>query len=169
MKRSIFECLHLGKSLILMLIIVCVICAYEVWVERTVVPLTLEASQFCTNHVVACVCDNAHPGFVVLGYNRKVSIIALDLEKTGFINVHIVNCMSNAVAMKCVADEMWDVDIPGRIYPGGSSMMSIWKKESSGDTRSSADDPDVELYDEKSGHLLCALYVKRGSEVLVPQ
>ena len=169
MKRSIFECLHLGKSLILMLIIVCVICAYEVCVERTVVPLTLEASQFCTNHVVACVCDNAHPGFVVLGYNRKVSIIALDLEKTGFINVHIVNCMSNAVAMKCVADEMWDVDIPGRIYPRGISMMSIWKKESSGDTRSSADDPDVELYDEKSGRLLCALYVKRGSEVLVPQ
>lgn len=48
-------------------------------------------------------------------------------------------------------------------------MMSIWKKESSGDTRSSADDPDVELYDEKSGRLLCALYVKRGSEVPVPQ
>ena len=119
--------------------------------------------------MVACVCDNAHPGFVVLGYNRKVSIIALDLEKTGFINVHIVNCMSNAVAMKCVADEMWDVDIPGRIYPRGISMMSIWKKESSGDTRSSADDPDVELYDEKSGRLLCALYVKQGSEVLVPQ
>ena len=167
MKRLVFERLHLGKLLILMLIIVCVICAYEVWVERTVVPLTLEASQFCTNHVVACVCDNAHPGFVVLGYNRKVSITALDLEKTGVINVQIVNCMSNAVAMKCVADEMWDVDILGRVHPRGSSMMSIWKKESSGDARRYADDPDVELYDEKNGCLLCALYVKRGSEVSV--
>ena len=43
-------------------------------------------------------------------------------------------------------------------------MMSIWKKECSGDTRRYADDPDVELYDEKNGCLLCALYVKRGSD-----
>lgn len=160
MKRSIFQCLHLGKLLILMLIVVCAICAYVVRVKRTVIPLTLEASQLCTNHVVSCAVDNAHPGFVAIGCNKKVTVIALDLEKTGVVNVQIVNCMSHAVALKCVADEMWDVDLPSYIHSGESGMMSIWAKESGGDSRISSDDPDIELYDENVGCLLCALYVR---------
>ena len=162
MKRSVFKRQHLGRMLIWMMIIVCAICVYEVLGRRTVIPLTFETKQFCTNLVVTCVEDNAYPGLVVLGYNKKVFITALDLEETGVINVQMVNCMSNAVAMKCVAGEMWDVDLPRCVYPGERCMMSIWTKESSGDSRSSADNPDVELYDENSGRLLCALYVKRG-------
>ena len=160
MKRSMLGCLRLGKLLILMMIIVCAICAHEFLGKRMVIPLAFEASQFCTNRVVACVEDNAHPGLVVLGYNKKVFITALDLEKTGVVNVQMVNCMSNAVAMKCVSEEMWDVDLPGCVHPGERFMMSIWAKEIGGDSRSSVDNPDVELYDENSGRLLCALYVK---------
>ena len=161
MKRLLFKRLHLEKLLIVMVIVVCAICAYEIFGKRTVIPLTFEASQFCTNLVVACVEDNAHPGLVALGYNRKVFITTLDLEKTGVVNVQIVNCKTNAVVMKCVTGEMWDVDLPGCVHSGESCMMSIWAREKSGNSISSADDPDVELYDENSGRLLCALYVKR--------
>lgn len=163
MKRFVFKYLRLGALLILVLIITCAVCAYEFLVKHAAIPLTLETSQFCTNHVVTCVVDNAHPGLVAIGYNKKVYITALDFEKTGAVNVQIVNCMPKNVAIKCVAKARWDIVFSGSIYPMGSSMMSIWERESGEDDRSSGDDPDIELYDEKSGCLLCELHINVGS------
>ena len=128
--------------------------------RRIAISTMISPSQMCTNQVVLCKTDNAHPVFIALGYNRVVRIAVLDLQQTGCLNVIIVNCTSNSINLKSEAKRMWDVymesaDIP----PGESDLMIIERNECHDEILESAESPDVEIFD-LSGNNLCTLYIQ---------
>ena len=127
--------------------------------RRIAISTMISPSQMCTNQVVLCKTDNAHPVFIALGYNRVVRIAVLDLQQTGCLNIIIVNCTSNSLNLKSEAKRMWDVHMSADIAPGESDSMTICRNECHDEILESAESPDVEIFD-LSGNNLCTLYIQ---------
>lgn len=152
--------------LVLLAVVVCTMVMYVFWPRKIMVQLMPDMSQVCTNQIVGCVVNADHPGLVALGYNRQVRIVALDLRETKSVTVQLVNFMSRAVEVRCVTNDVWDVDFDpsGRLSPGGWgwTWMSIWLRETDGDIQDGVMYPEIELHDE-NGDLLCELQIDDGA------